>query len=480
MNDTTTNSSALNWSKDDFSNIETPFEGDHWERKEFAEHLTGYVGRLKIGATLALDAEWGAGKTWFVQHWKQHLINEGHQVAYLDAFANDYIDDPFLVIATEIGNQISKKNKLLGEAVKHNSIAVWHAILPSLPKLIFSALMTFMSAGLLAPVIAEILKATKDGSGDFGEAMAEDFGDRIRAQLEEKVKNYEADKLTVEGFKSQLAEVACHLDKPLVFIIDELDRCKPEFSIRLIERIKHFFDTPNIVFVLSMHKKQLRESIDSYYGFKTQNQYLEKFIDFTFLLKTSYKTESDESIKFHLCTLGLTTEDEVEESSLFIACKFISSLVETSPRQIKSILNKYSLLLTESRVEINQILLVCLFLKESGQEEKINNYNFVDMLVNKIISICNINLDQHLNNYTYKNLEIILNTNLKNHYKKIGIQPILSEFLAIFYSKTVFSNLDNYEKNTLKESISRNLSPIKKTIDQKGHQIWLDYIQRGI
>ncbi len=481
MNDTTTNSSALNWSKDDFSNIETPFEGDHWERKELAEHLTGYVGRLKIGATLALDAEWGAGKTWFVQHWKQHLINEHYQVAYLDAFANDYIDDPFLVIATEIANLLDRQEEGLGASVKNSAIAVWHAMLPSLPKMVFTAAMTLMGAGMLAQPVADMLKAAKEGGGDFGEAFVEDLNERIKEQLEEKVKNYQADKQTLEGFKTQLAEVANKLEKPLVFIIDELDRCKPEFSIRLIERIKHFFDTPNIVFVLSMHKKQLCESIDSYYGFKSDNQYLEKFIDFTFLLKTSSKTESDESIKFHLCTLGLTTEDEVEESSLFIICKFISNLVETSPRQIKSILNKYSLLLTESRVEINQMLLIILFLKESGQGDKIKNYNFVDMLVDKIISICNINLDRHPDSYVHINLENTLNINIKNHYNKIGLHPTLSEFLAIFYSKATFKNMEYNQEYRLKENISKNLSPTKKiNTDRKGDQIWLEYIQRGI
>ena len=81
----------VKWQRDVFSNIEKPFNGDHLGREQFAKHLTGYVGRMKVGATIAIDAEWGAGKTWFVQHWRLHLINEGHGVAYIDAFANDYL-----------------------------------------------------------------------------------------------------------------------------------------------------------------------------------------------------------------------------------------------------------------------------------------------------------------------------------------------------------------------------------------------------
>lgn len=59
-----------------------------------------------------------------------------------------------------------------------------------------------------------------------------------------QVENYEQEKQTLIYFKKALAEIAEKLDHPLIFIIDELDRCKPEFSIRLIERIKHFLILP--------------------------------------------------------------------------------------------------------------------------------------------------------------------------------------------------------------------------------------------
>ena len=58
---------------------------------------------------------------------------------------------------------------------------------------------------------------------------------------------------TLLVFKQELAQLADKLEKPLVVIIDELDRCRPDFAIRLIERIKHFFDIPKIVFVLVMN-----------------------------------------------------------------------------------------------------------------------------------------------------------------------------------------------------------------------------------
>ena len=98
-------SNQIKWLKDN-DEIQTPFEGDLWSRTRVAEQLENYVSRIKVGATLAIDAEWGAGKSWFVKHWKARLEQNDFKVIYLNAFTQDYIEDPFLTIAMEIANAI--------------------------------------------------------------------------------------------------------------------------------------------------------------------------------------------------------------------------------------------------------------------------------------------------------------------------------------------------------------------------------------
>lgn len=464
----------VKWQRDNFSNIDEPFAGDHWGREQFAKHLTGYVQRMKVGATIAIDAEWGAGKTWFVQHWRQHLINEGHAVAYIDAFANDYIDDPFLLIATEIANQVEKKE---GKRLRKTAVSVYHAMLPSLPKLIFSAAMTLMGAGLVAQSITETVEGIKEATGDFGEKFAEDMNERIKAQLEEKVQNHEADKQTLENFKNQLTEAASKLDKPLIFIIDELDRCKPEFSIRLIERIKHFFEIPNIVFVLAIHKKQLCESIDSYYGFKSENQYLDKFIDFSFLLSnTQDQSESyKKTIQNNLESLGLM-ETFVPIFDILKMSEFLCKITNPTPRQIKSIFNKFSLLcfLRYENLAKQQILLICLFLKEAGKEDQIIDFKFSDEFIGKIIDINHILPAD----FSHRKFNYILKESL-GHNGVSGLSKKLSDFLVCFSQKTIFSN--NQEKTDLKLIAAKSLSPSTENNSTTEYgRDWLDYIQRGM
>lgn len=67
--------------------------------------------------------------------------------------------------------------------------------------------------------------------------------------------------------------------------MDELDRCRPDFAVALLERIKHLFNVNHVVFVLSIDRGQLRESVKALYGSGMDaDGYLRRFIDLAFSL----------------------------------------------------------------------------------------------------------------------------------------------------------------------------------------------------
>ena len=71
----------------------------------------------------------------------------------------------------------------------------------------------------------------------------------------------------------------------LVIFIDELDRCRPNFAIEMLERIKHYFDDDRIIFVASINREQLIHSISKYYGTNFDSTgYLDKFFDWNIYL----------------------------------------------------------------------------------------------------------------------------------------------------------------------------------------------------
>ena len=94
------------------------------------------------------------------------------------------------------------------------------------------------------------------------------------------LKSATKDKEVVAEFKKYLEELPGKLGgKSIVFIIDELDRCKPPFALEIVEVVKHLFSVPNITFVLVMNRSQLEACVRNEYGAVDASQYLQKFIN---------------------------------------------------------------------------------------------------------------------------------------------------------------------------------------------------------
>jgi len=262
-----------------------PFSGDLFGRQKLAERLTSHFDRLPDGAVLAIDAPWGAGKTWFGRNWHAQLANTGYRTAYIDCFERDYIEDPFVMIAGEL-LQLAKsgasphRTKLL-EAGKKLGVA----LLPAVAKFAVN------TVGHLAlgnsHLGEEVVKALT--------SLEETSASALEKLVAKRLESYESDKKSIEAFRSALEELAKEDGKPIVIFLDELDRCRPDFAIRTIERMKHFFEVPNVVFVLLMNRTQLVAAIQGIYGPSIDAEsYLGKFIQLSLTLpkKTSQETHS--------------------------------------------------------------------------------------------------------------------------------------------------------------------------------------------
>ena len=232
--------------------------------------------------------------------WAGHLRQIGHPVVYFDAFANDYIDDAFIAIAGEVIAQSEKEKKAKSPAHKkllNTAARAGRAILRSGAKVGVKA----ATLGALdAADIAELKSVTNDLASEAS-SKADDY---VKALLSRQ----EAERKSIEGFRSALSELAGLLGErtksdsetkrlPLVFIVDELDRCKPSFALELLERIKHVFSVPNVHFVLVSHLVQVESSVRFAYGQDIDARtYLQKFYNLIVHLPEEGKYESERSL----------------------------------------------------------------------------------------------------------------------------------------------------------------------------------------
>jgi hypothetical protein len=252
---------------------DTAFSNDKLDRKRLAEQLTGYLERLNDGLVLAIDAPWGEGKTWFGKNWNKHLQDLGYKTIYIDAFEQDYIEDPFVLLSSEILELIEEDS--LQNSLKKNSIAVTKALLPTMGKIAINAGGKFLLG--TTNISDEIREVTESGTSHFAE-LASSF-------IEDNLESYSQDKVAMKEFKKNLTDFANMQYKPIVIFIDELDRCKPDFAVNVIERVKHFFDVPNVIFVLLLNREQLEKAVKGVYGLETDaSAYLGKFVNFFFTL----------------------------------------------------------------------------------------------------------------------------------------------------------------------------------------------------
>lgn len=243
------------------------FENDIFNRKPLAELLNGYIDRLTDGCVIGIDAPWGEGKSWFCKNWYYSLYNfDKQKTVYIDAFQNDYIEDPFLLICGELIGLLTEDEKIEKRDLVEAGKAVGRALLPIATKLAVNA-------------VGKIVLGTSDCDEKIAEIIENGFNTAIDKKLEKLLANRKSDKEILDNFKDKLKTVAAKQEKPIVVFVDELDRCKPTFAVQFIERIKHFFDIPNIVFVLFLNRLQLEGAIKGTYGDEIDAKaYLGKFI----------------------------------------------------------------------------------------------------------------------------------------------------------------------------------------------------------
>lgn len=251
---------------------------DEFERKRIAKQIVKLLMDDQF-SPMVLDGDWGVGKTEFCYKLINLIRSEQNkedgvikniprcQCLYIDAFAEDHGDDPLLMLLGNISRFIKSQEENGDASERYQK---WKSISGAVAKSIFKI-------GGNA-VIARICKQSLD---DIGEELSEAVRNSAKEGLDVLVdmffQQYEEAKSSIEALKDVLAELA--KEERLIIIVDELDRCRPDFSIALLEKIKHVFDVPNVCFLLIANMRQLEASISHVYGNGADiARYIDKFI----------------------------------------------------------------------------------------------------------------------------------------------------------------------------------------------------------
>lgn len=232
---------------------------------------------IKSNFSIAIDNDWGTGKTFFVKQAKM----------ILDAY-NEHSYDYELSNLERIKNVIDIKNIDLHLAVYYNAWENDNQKSPLL-SLIYEIIKVAKIDTNKTDISINKEKIIKDGLSaivkHFSGIDIKELLKCVETEAKDIFKEIKGQKSIKEQVDNILNNLLLEHGERLVIFIDELDRCRPTFAVELLEQIKHYFDNDKITFVFSKNIKQLQYTIKKYYGEAFEaKRYLDKFFDLTISL----------------------------------------------------------------------------------------------------------------------------------------------------------------------------------------------------
>jgi KAP family P-loop domain len=283
--------------------VDQIWEGDLLSRKKEAAHVVAYIESVaarpvvredKRAFTIAIDAPYGEGKTYFLKRLAKQLeIN--HPVAFIDAWGDDLADEPLTALVATLQSALApflsnpevkaRFGEFMARAGDVAKIAAKGLLRRGIGLAIGAGAVEGAEAvwtGVSEDVSEAIVEVAKGLADDVGEAPPSLTSHSI---MENRVADFKKGQAAVRAMKQSLAALVASIKNadrkaPIIVVIDELDRCRPTYAIKLLEEIKHLFDVDGLVFIMAIHGEQLGYSVSGSYGPSFNGRsYLRRFID---------------------------------------------------------------------------------------------------------------------------------------------------------------------------------------------------------
>lgn len=250
--------------------IDTAIFQDPLRRHEEVDRFLQMLLAVEPPYTILVNAPWGSGKTFFIKQVERvlrmanpaleqdatrldsifcatakDLLTTPFLPIYFNAWEDDHFDNPILPILATIATSVNESTVHGNEDLKK-----------CIGEIIETAISMKFGLSLNVNNIIEGINGV-----DFLASYKEEK--QLRSRIDELLRNY-------------LPGIAYRA----VIFIDELDRCRPEFAVKVLEQAKTLFQQDNIVVVYSTDISQLANSLEGIYGPNFDGvKYLERFYD---------------------------------------------------------------------------------------------------------------------------------------------------------------------------------------------------------
>lgn len=301
-------------------------ERDNFGIEPFENGLTRFINNSNTPITVALQGEWGSGKTSLMNSLKKSLSdgeNSQFHSIWLNTWEYALMKDAQTTLMDIISGLIQETSKIAKvDETKSKKIlnTLWGGIKNT------------------SKVVAKnTLDKAVDGAGSMIDAFSSQSKSSIsevRTQLEEIIEEC-IKKDGKDGF---------------IFFIDDLDRIDPPIAVQLLELLKNIFTLKNCVFVLAIDYDVVIKGLEPKFGKLSElnerefRSFFDKIIQVPFSMPVS-SYNIDEFLKESLVTTNYISETNSKNIELISKLSEISKLsVGKNPRALKRLMNSLSLI----------------------------------------------------------------------------------------------------------------------------------------
>lgn len=321
---------------------------DYLQREEELERLEKIVENISTmgrGSTFAVDGSWGCGKTFFMKMFlrdmeriqREETSGDRFFTIYYDCWANNFYSEPVIPMLTEVLNRVSMD---IPEAMRGTCAELKKGISEYVGKLVENQ--------IGVNPIQMYQKVSQSGKALERETFSFDALYTLRQSL--------------CSIRERLKDIA--ESQTILFVVDELDRCLPEYAIRVLENVHHVFSgIENVIVIFVIDRKELEQVIRTAYGDQIDTErYLRKIIDFYFCLGMGRPAESYADKYTEYCSKFSGTEEEKKETR-----KILNGLMEgLDIRTQEKIWRKAELIhsmITENEIDCSCMIFEIMLLK---------------------------------------------------------------------------------------------------------------------
>lgn len=297
-----------------------------------SEYIKG-IDDKKESYNIAICGSYGSGKTFFINSFKDYintklpLDKKKPIIFHINAWEDNFLDNPILSIGLRlkecIKNNPTKKDENIVQKYTNNICNIASIAWKMAPSIILKKTINFITnkTGIEDVVdgINEIYKCYKESTTGIDESeICLDFD------------NYNQ---YLNNIQELLTSYLENLGNKIYIIIDELDRCKPDYSVKFLEAINHIFSIYGLVFIFTIDRYQLASAMKIIYGQDLNfDAYFKKFIHYEFDLNQIYGTENDNK---HYVSILADKYFKNEKKYDFDCLIHLSDNLKLTPRDIE-------------------------------------------------------------------------------------------------------------------------------------------------